>query len=63
MGYFNAKIDADNRRHEHVMGKQGPVRMKENGELLADFCAFSNMVIGRSIFPHKDIHKTTWRSP
>ena len=29
-------------------------RMNKNGELLGDFCAFNNMVVGGSIFPHKD---------
>ena len=37
--------------------------MNENEELLVDFCAFNNMVIGGSIFHEKDIHKVTWRSP
>jgi len=37
--------------------------MNENGELFADFCSLSQLVIGGSIFPHKRIHKATWRSP
>ena len=37
--------------------------MNENGEMLADFCAFSNMIIGGSVFPHRRIHKATWVSP
>ena len=40
-------------RYEYVMGKHGLVRMDENRELLADFCASNNMVIGGSIFPHR----------
>nr|KAG5688778.1 hypothetical protein BaRGS_030647 [Batillaria attramentaria] len=37
--------------------------MNENGERFADFCALNQLVIGGSIFPHKRIHKATWRSP
>ena len=37
--------------------------MNENGEMLADFCAFNNMIIGGSVFPHRRIHKATWVSP
>ena len=33
--------------------------MNKNGKLLTDFCTFNNMVIGGSIFQHKDIHKVT----
>ena len=50
-------------RYEHVIGKHEPRRMNKNGELFTDFWAISNMVIGGSIFPHKDIPKTTWQFP
>ena len=30
-----------------------------NGEMLADFCAFNNMIIGGSVFPQRRIHKAT----
>ena len=63
MGDFNAKTGADNRGYEHVMDKQGLGRMNESWEFLAKFSAFNNMVIGSSIFPHKDIYKAIWRSP
>ena len=62
MRNFDAKIGADNRGYEHVMGKHGLRWMKEDGELLADLCAFKDMVISGSIFPHKVIHKATWQS-
>ena len=60
---FNAMTGADNSRYEHVMGKHGIGRMNENGEPLADFCVFNNMVTACSIFPRKDIHRATWRFP
>jgi hypothetical protein len=37
--------------------------MIDNGEHFADRGALSQLVIGGSIFPHKCIHKDTWRSP
>ena len=45
------------------MGKFGTGEMNENGELFADFCGLNNLVIGGTIFPHRDIHKNTWVSP
>ena len=63
MGDLNAKIGEKNTGYERNMGRHGLGRMNENGEMLADLCAFNNLVIGGSIFPHKDVHKATWRSP
>ena len=62
-GDLNAKIGSDNSGYEEVMVRQGLGKMNENGEMLADFCAFNNMIIGGSVFPHRRIHKTTWVSP
>ncbi|KAJ8333838.1 hypothetical protein SKAU_G00411570 [Synaphobranchus kaupii] len=45
------------------MGKHGLGQMNENGERFADLCSLNQLVIGGSIFPHKRIHKATWRSP
>ena len=45
------------------MGRNGVGNMNENGELFADLCAFNDLVIGGTVFPHKTIHKTTWTSP
>ena len=45
------------------MGTHGLGQMNENGERFADMCALNQLVIGGSIFPHKRIHKATWRSP
>jgi len=35
----------------------------ENGKRLIHLAASRNMVIGTTLFPHKDIYKITWRSP
>ena len=63
MGDFNAKVGNDNTGYEEIMGKHGVGVMNENGIHLANFCAENNLVIGGTIFPHKDVHKTTWTSP
>ena len=62
-GDFNAKIGKDNTGRERIMGKEGSGTMNENGEMFVDFCVFNNLVIGGSVFQHKDIHKGTWVSP
>ena len=63
MGDFNAKIGSNNRGYEEIMGKQGIGERNDNRERLADLCATTNLAIGGSLFPHKNIHKATWVSP
>ena len=63
MGDLNAKVGSDNVGRERIMGSQGCGTMNENGEMLSDFCGLNNMVIGGTLFAHKDIHKLTWISP
>ena len=62
MGDMNAKIGGNNNGYELVMGRHGLGSINENGERFAAACADNNLVIGGSIFPHKDIHKATWVS-
>ena len=63
MGDMNAKVGGNNSGYERIMGQHGKGDMNENGQLFVDFCAENNMVVGGTIFPHKDIHKVTWISP
>ena len=46
MGDLNAKIGSDYSECEEVMDRQGFGKMNEHGEMLADFYAFDNMIIG-----------------
>ena len=46
-----------------VMGKYGCGNINDNGERLVDLCGTNNLVIGGTIFPHREIHKLTWISP
>lgn len=62
-GDFTAKIGKDNTGRERIMGREGLGTMNKNSEMFADFCVFNDLVIGGSVFQHKDIHKGTWVSP
>jgi hypothetical protein len=62
-GDFNAKVGKENRGREHCMGVNGLGDMNENGLLFSDFCSENELVIGGTLFHHKDIHKYTWESP
>jgi hypothetical protein len=33
------------------------------GELLVDFAAANDLIVGGSLFAHVDIHKYSWTSP
>ena len=63
MGDFNAKIGKENLGYEEIMGRHGLGTRNENGEMFTDFCANNGLIIGGSMFEHKDIHKATWMSP
>ena len=62
-GDLNAKIGTDNTNKEQVMGKHGTGTISANGELFTEFCLENDLIIGGSLFPHKEIHKYTWVSP
>ena len=63
MGDLNAKVGSENVIYERVMGKEGCGVQNDNGERLTEWCAFNNMIIGGTIFPHRSIQKLTWTSP
>lgn len=62
MGDLNAKIGKDN-DWRGIMGTEGLGQMNENWLLFASFCALNELVIGGSLFPHKQTHKATRISP
>lgn len=63
MGDFNAKVGVNNEGLNHIMGKQGMGTRSENGELLIELCGNHKIVIGGTLFAHKQYHKITWTSP
>jgi len=62
IGDLDAKVGSENVMG-NVMGKQGCGVQNDNGERMKEWCAFNNMVIGGTTFPHRNNHKLTWTSP
>ena len=60
---MNAKVGNERLGIEPVMGKHGCGKLNENGERLINICLNNKLVIGGTIFQHRDIHKLTWKSP
>ena len=63
MGDMNAKVGSDNTDGKRVTGQHGIGDRNENGEMLINFCALNDLVIGGTLFPHHRYHKATWISP
>ena len=63
MGDFNAKIRDDNQGLQHVMGRHDLGKRNENGDIFIELCTNYDLIIGGSLFPHKDIHKAPWVVP
>ena len=64
LGDFNARVGTNNHDKEQVMGKHRIwSNITDNGERFIDICQENNLVIGGTLFTHKDIHKLTWTSP
>ena len=38
-------------------------RLNNNGERLCEFCDMNELIITETLFPDRDIYKTTWVSP
>jgi hypothetical protein len=58
-----AKVGGECRGRESCMYEEGLGEMNENGLLFSDFCMENELVIGGTIFPHRDIRKYNWESP
>ena len=63
LGDFNAKLGSDNEGWKECMGVHGMGEMNDNGIRLASFCLANELMIGGTLFEHRNIHKYTWRSP
>jgi endonuclease/exonuclease/phosphatase family metal-dependent hydrolase len=62
LGDFNAKVGKEENNYPYA-GRNGlHEACNGNGYKLAQFAAATDMIIGGSIFPHKNIYKVTWRS-
>ena len=56
-------METANEQWKGVIGSEGVGVTNENGERFLEFCAINDLVIGGTLFKHKDIHKFTWESP
>ena len=64
LGDFNTKVTSGRYGSEAVIGGESlHSSSNDNGTRLVDFCATNQLVIGGTLFEHKNIHKGTWRSP
>ena len=63
MGDLNAKVGNYNLGDGRVVGNHGLGIRNDNGTRFIDYCQRYGLVIGGTIFPHKGVHKGTWRSP
>ena len=62
VGDLNARPGNNNSGRVREMGKHSIGNVNDNGERMYNFCE-NSMVIGGTLFQHKDIHKMTWNSP
>ena len=66
IGDMNAKVgsrDIGIDSPNSSVGVHGIGVRNNNGTRLVDFCDEAGLVIGGTMFPHRNIHKGTWRSP
>ena len=63
LGNLNAKIGNVNLGLKNVMGRHSLGTRNKNGDMFIDLYVNCNLLIGGSLFPHKDIHKITWMAP
>ena len=63
IGDLNAKIGQEE-MYRPITGKYSLHTLSNDNRMrFINFACFENVVVGGTLFNHKDIHKMTWRSP
>ena len=63
-GDMNAKVGRETDVFGSAIGSKSlHEESNDNGVRMASYACMNNMVIGGTIFPHKNIHKRTWTTP
>lgn len=63
IGDFNAKVGISDNMKDSVGNHSLHDECNDNGTRLTDFASAAGLIIGGTFFPHKNIHKFTWKSP
>uniref|UniRef100_A0A914XEZ9 Reverse transcriptase domain-containing protein n=1 Tax=Plectus sambesii TaxID=2011161 RepID=A0A914XEZ9_9BILA len=64
VGDFNAQIGPDRSGFKHTIGLHGSATTtNDNGYRLLSLCAAHGLAVSNTYFPHKWIHKMTWKAP
>ena len=63
MGDFNARVGKDCEACESVIDRNGEEVKNDSRDRLLRFCAVNDMLVMKSWFQHKDIHKFMWVCP
>jgi hypothetical protein len=63
LGDWNAKVGREEIYQGLIDRHSLHLHTNNNGRRLVDLAAAKNMVVSSTCFPHKEIHKQTWRSP
>jgi hypothetical protein len=63
IGAMNAKVGNEDVYRSFIGKYSLHNKTRDNGMRLINFASSRNMVVGSTMFSHKDIHKRTWKSP
>ena len=63
LGDSNAKVGKEGNNYPHIRRNGLHEECNGNGNKLVQGTTATDMIIGGTIFAHKNIHKVTWRSP
>ena len=63
LGDFNAKVGRENIFKPTIENESLHQDSNDNGVRIVNFATSKNLVVKRTMFPHREIYKHTWTSP